>query len=235
MSRTRTESGTAPAPSVGRWLHEHALFLVCMAIFLLCLAGMAVTGLQVYNEELLEHGATAIPFSDYLRSGHFIESTFENWESEFLQMGAYVVLTVFLFQKGSSESKPIGERTAQDDDPRHAELRPDTPWPVRKGGFILVLYENSLAIFFFVLFGLSFWLHAVGGAEAYSEEQIQHGLPGVGAWEYLGTTQFWFESMQNWQSEFLAVAAIVGASVYLRQRGSPESKPVATAHHETGA
>ncbi|MDQ0894537.1 DUF6766 family protein [Agromyces ramosus] len=227
----RTETRTA----FGRWLHEHALFLVCMAIFLLCLAGMAVSGFLVYNEEQSSHATAPIPFGDYLSSGHFIEATFENWESEFLQMGAYVVLTVFLFQKGSSESKPIGKHTEQDDDPRHAEVGPDTPWPVRRGGLVLVLYENSLAIFFFVLFGLSFWFHAVGGAEAYSEEQLEHGLPAVSTIEFLGTSQFWFESMQNWQSEFLAVAAIVGASVYLRQRGSPESKPVATPHHETGA
>ncbi|MFF2493962.1 DUF6766 family protein [Agromyces sp. NPDC058064] len=232
-----TSDGRAGASSggFGRWLHEHALFLLCMAIFLLCLAGMAASGFQVANDERLDHGADPMPLFEYLRSGQFIEATFENWESEFLQMGAYVVLTVFLFQKGSSESKPIGEKTPQDEDPRTAKQGPDTPWPVRRGGFVLVLYENSLAIFFFVLFGLSFWLHAVGGAEAYSEEQTLHGLPGLSPWEYLGTAQFWFESMQNWQSEFLAVAAIVGASVYLRQRGSPESKPVATPHHETGA
>ncbi|MFE6964643.1 DUF6766 family protein [Agromyces sp. NPDC057679] len=228
--RASTRSGGA-----ARWLHEHALFLVCMAVFVLCLAGMAASGFQVANEERLDHGAGPLALGDYLRSGQFIEATFENWESEFLQMGAYVVLTIFLFQKGSSESKPIGRRTPQDDDPRTAELGPGTPWPVRRGGLVLVLYENSLAIFFFVLFGLSFWLHAVGGAEAYSEEQRLHGSPGISAWEYLGTAQFWFESMQNWQSEFLAVAAIVGASVYLRQRGSPESKPVATPHHETGS
>ena len=235
MAKTSAETRPVPVSTAGRWLHEHALFLVCMAVFLFCLAGMAATGVLVYNEEQLEHGGAAVPFSEYLRSGHFIEATFENWESEFLQMGAYVVLTIFLFQKGSSESKPIGERTAQDDDPRHASHGPDTPWPVRRGGIWLVLYENSLAIFFFVLFALSFWFHAVGGAEAYSEEQVQHGLPPVGVVEYMGTSQFWFESLQNWQSEFLAVAAIVGASVYLRQRGSPESKPVATPHHETGA
>ncbi len=111
-----------------------------------------------------------------------------------------------------------------------------TPWPVRRGGFWLVVYENSLAILFFVLFGgASVLLHAVTGAAAYSEEQIEHGLPPVGMWEYFGTAQFWFESMQNWQSEFLAVAVLVLASVYLRQRGSPESKPVAAPPHgETG-
>lgn len=233
---TKTAERAAEAtPGLGRWIYEHALSLVCFVIFVLCLTAMAASGFQVYNDEQLQHGAAPIPFGDYLLSGNFIEATFENWESEFLQMGAYVVLTVFLFQKGSSESKPIGERTEQDEDPRHAKIGAGTPWPVRRGGIALVLYENSLAIFFFVLFGLSFWLHAVGGAEEFSEQQLQHGLPGVSAIEYLGTANFWFESMQNWQSEFLAVAAIVGASVYLRQRGSPESKPVASPHHETGA
>jgi hypothetical protein len=235
MSTTKEPSTAAPprAPLVG-WLHDHALLIVCFAIFVACLIGMTASGLQVSNEEQLAHGSPPLPLAEYLRSGEFIEAVFENWESEFLQMGAYVVLTIFLFQKGSSESKPIGERIPQDEDPRAAKDRPDVPWPVRRGGLVLVLYENSLAIFFFVLFGLSFWLHAVGGAEAYSAEQADHGLPGVTTLEYLGTAQFWFESMQNWQSEFLAVAAIVGASVYLRQRGSPESKPVATPHHETG-
>jgi hypothetical protein len=222
-------------PGFGRWIHEHALFVVLLVVFVLCFAGMAMSGFEVYNEEQLQHGSAPIAFGDYLTTGQFLEATFENWESEFLQMGAYVVLTIFLFQKGSSESKPIGEHTEHDEDPRNAKIGPDTPWPVRRGGLVLVLYENSLAIFFFVLFGLSFWFHAMSGAEAYSEEQLQHGLPGVTTIEYLGTSQFWFESMQNWQSEFLAVAAIVGASVYLRQRGSPESKPVATPHHETGA
>lgn len=235
MTTTDSAHRAGAAAAFGRWVYERSLFLVCMAIFVLCLAGMAITGLLVYNEERLEHRAAVVPFAEYLTSGHFFEATFENWESEFLQMGAYVVLTIFLFQKGSSESKPIGKRTDQDQDPRRVRINAATPWPVRKGGFVLVLYENSLAIFFFVLFALSFWFHAVSGAVTYSEEQAEHGLPGVGAIEFLGTSQFWFESMQNWQSEFLAVAAIVGASVYLRQRGSPESKPVATPHHETGA
>lgn len=235
MTKATTAHKADAAGNAGRWVYEHSLFLVCMAIFVLCLAGMAISGLQVYNEERLEHGSVVVPLAEYLRSGHFFEATFENWESEFLQMGAYVVLTIFLFQKGSSESKPIDEPTEQDQDPRKVEIHAGTPWPVRKGGFLLVLYENSLAIFFFVLFALSFWFHAVSGAVAYSEEQAEHGEPAVGAIEFLGTSQFWFESMQNWQSEFLAVGAIVAASVYLRQRGSPESKPVATPHHETGA
>ncbi len=163
-----------------------------------------------------------------------VEATFENWESEFLQMGMYVVLTAYLFQRGSSESKPVGEEAPQDADPREANIS-NAPWPVRHGGFVLILDEHSLALLFFVLFALSTWLHAAGGAVEYSEEQVDHGAAPVSTMEYLGTSQFWFESFQNWQSEFLAVAVIVWASVYLRYRGSAESKPVAAPHRETGA
>jgi len=160
---------------------------------------------------------------------------FENWESEFLQMGMYIVLTAYLFQRGSSESKPIEGHSPQDEDPRDADLRKPVPWPVRRGGPVLWLYENSLASLFFVLFALSVWMHAVGGARDFSEEQLAHGGTAMSAWQYVTTSRFWFESFQNWQSEFLAVAVIVGASVYLRQRGSAESKPVAEPHHTTGA
>jgi hypothetical protein len=232
---TKTSSETTPHGPFVRWLREHALLTVNLLLFALFLAIMAGNGFAVENDELASHGAPAIGFGDYLASGAFVEAVFENWESEFLQMAAYVVLTIFLIQKGSSESRPMGEAPPQGEDPRQAAVTPRTPWPVRRGGWVLVAYENSLAIFSVVLFALSFWLHAVGGAAAYSEEQALHGMPGMGPLEYLTTPQFWFESMQNWQSEFLAVAAIVGASVFLRQRGSPESKPVATPHDETGA
>ena len=150
-------------------------------------------------------------------------------------MGMYVVLTAYLFQRGSSESKPIDHPSPQDQDPRDADKRADVPWPVRRGGIVLALYERSLAGLFFVLFALSITLHALGGARAYSSEQLAHGQSAVSVWSYVRTSQFWFESFQNWQSEFLAVAVIVGASVYLRQRGSAESKPVAEPHHATGA
>lgn len=215
-----------------RWLFEHGLLLVNLALFLLFLLGMAVTGWQVANDELLEHGAPAETFAQFLASGDFYEAVFENWESEFLQMGAYVVLTVFLFQKGSSESKPIGEPAPQDADPRRA-TNADAPWPVRHGGFVLALYENSLLILFALLFAASFTAHAISGAAAYSEQQALHGLPGVTPVEYLGTSLFWFESFQNWQSEFMVVAVLVFAAVWLRQRGSAESKPVAAPHSET--
>ncbi|MGH8971328.1 MAG: DUF6766 family protein [Actinomycetes bacterium] len=218
-----------------RYLRDHGLLLANVALFVLFLAGMALTGVREYNADQLEHGSAAVSLWHYLGTGAFIEAMFENWESEFLQMGMYIVLTAYLFQRGSSESEPIEEHAPQDEDPRGADLRKPVPWPVRRGGPVLWLYENSLASLFFVLFALSVWLHAVGGARDFSEERLAHGGTAMSAWQYVTTSRFWFESFQNWQSEFLAVAVIVGASVYLRQRGSAESKPVAEPHHTTGA
>ena len=161
---------------------------------------------------------------------------FENWESEFLQMGMYVLLTAYFVQKGSAESRRVDEPAPQDEDPREHRNDRDAPWPVRRGSeLILRLYENSLAIAFGLVFLLSFWLHAATGAASYSEEQQLHGDAAVTTWQYLGTSQFWYESFQNWQSEFLAVAAIIGGSIYLRQRRSTQSKPVHSPHSTTGA
>jgi hypothetical protein len=217
------------------WLRDHGLLITNLALFVIFFGGMMLTGFRVYNAEQLEHGDQAVSLGRYLLSGDFHEATFENWESEFLQMAMYVVLTIFLFQRGSSESKPVDRPAAQDEDPRDAADRPGAPWPVRRGGWVLTVYENSLSGLFFILFFASLAAHAIGGARAYNAEELAHGGEPVSTLQYLGTSRFWFESFQNWQSEFLAVAAIVGASVYLRQRGSPESKPVAEPHRETGA
>jgi hypothetical protein len=217
------------------WLRDHGLLITNLVLFVIFFGGMMLTGFRVYNAEQLEHGDQAVSLGRYLLSGDFHEATFENWESEFLQMAMYVVLTVFLFQRGSSESKPVDRPAAQDEDPRDAADRPGAPWPVRRGGWVLTVYENSLSGLFFILFFASLAAHAIGGARAYNAEELAHGGEPVSTLQYLGTSRFWFESFQNWQSEFLAVAAIVGASVYLRQRGSPESKPVAEPHRETGA
>lgn len=217
------------------WIRNHGLLLVNVTLFLVFFVGMILTGAASYSEDQQAHGQAAVSISEYLSTGAFVEATFENWESEFLQMGMYVVLTAYLFQKGSSESKPVGKAAPQDEDPRKASQGPDTPWPVRRGGWVLKIYEHSLSGLFFLLFAASIILHAVGGANAYNEEQTAHGQPPVTVLEYIGTSQFWFESFQNWQSEFLAVAVIVGASVYLREVRSAESKPVAEPHYETGA
>ena len=217
-----------------RFLRDNGLTLAMLALFLVFLASQSATGYRVYDQEQTEHGEETVSYGDYLTSGHFVEATFENWESEFFQMAAYVFLTIFLFQRGSSESKDPDKPESVDEDPREKASDPNAPWPVRQGGIVLAIYKNSLSLAFLLLFLVSLLFHARGGAREYSQEQLEHGGDAVTTGEFVRTAEFWFQSFQNWQSEFLAVAAIAYLSVYLRQQGSPESKPVAAPHSETG-
>lgn len=216
-------------------LRNNGLSIVLLLLFVVFIAGQVVTGMHEYNDERADHGAPPLQAKDYLRTGHFVEITAENWESEFLQMAAYVLLTVRLFQRGSSESKDPARRAPVDRDPRQSAHNPRAPWPVRRGGWVLRIYENSLALAFIGLFAICVVLHAFGGAAAYNEDQLAHAGVRVSVLEYMQTTRFWFESFQNWQSEFLALASMVLLSIVLRQRGSPESKPVDAPHGETGS
>jgi hypothetical protein len=223
-----------------RWLRLRLLFTVTFGLFVLFLLGLLLVGHAQANDERADHGEPPQGLWSYAASADFGQAVAENWESEFLQMGMYVLLTAHLLQKGSAESRPLGGQAEADfegdEDPRLHRDDPDAPWPVRRGSpLVLRLYENSLAIMFFVLFALSVWFHAITGAAKYSEEQLLHGGEPVGTVAYLGTSEFWFESLQNWQSEFLAVAVIVIGSIWLRQRASPESKPVHAPHSRTGA
>ena len=222
-----------PSPKQSFW-RRNSLGTVSLVAFLVLLMGMTLTGHNQFNTDQLAHSEPTLSLWRYLGQGHFWEALFENWESEFLQMGAYVLLTVYLVQKGSAESKDPEQHDPVDDDPRGARSRADAPWPVRKGGIALRLYENSLAIAFLLLFVGSFVGHAVGGVDEYNAELSGHGEAMVSTWGYVTSSQFWFESFQNWQSEFLAVFAIVVLTIFLRQRGSAESKPVAAPHGQTG-
>jgi hypothetical protein len=209
--------------------------LVLAGLFLLFLGGQAVTGYRVYNEDQRDHHEQTVGFGTYLTTAHFGEAVFENWESEFLQMGAYVLLTVWLVQRGSAESKPLDSDGPVDESPESHRADPEAPWPVRRGGVALWVYKNSLSLAFLLLFVGAWAAHAVTGAREYSAEQVAHGSARVSTLNYVTRSQFWFESFQNWQSEFLAVASIVLLSVYLRQQGSPESKPVHAPNHQTGS
>lgn len=214
-----------------RVLRDNGLSIVFALLFIFSLWGQAVTGFKEHNHEMQEDGAPQISFSKYLSSGHFLQATFENWESEFLQMALFVVLTIFLYQKGSSESKdPEG------DEPVDKEPNPrkkDAPWAVRQGGLILAVYKYSLSIALTIIFLLSFVLHWYGSLKDYNEEELIKGGQVETAMEYLGNPRFWFESFQNWQSEFLSVFAIVVLSIFLRQKGSAQSKPVDAPNSET--
>jgi hypothetical protein len=149
-------------------------------------------------------------------------------------MAVYVLLTVFLFQKGSSESKKPGEENPEDEAPHKHGNDPDAPWPIHRGGLLLRLYSHSLSIALVGLFLLSFWLHLAGSTRRMNEEAVRHREPTQTMMDTLVDAEFWYESFQNWQSEFLSIGVLIVLGIYLRERGSPESKPVAAPHAATG-
>lgn len=218
---------------MARFFKNNGLSTVLLLLFGASLLGQWLTGWRFENEELQRHGEAGLSLAQYATDPQFISTVFENWESEFLQMSAYVVLTAFLFQKGSAESSD------PDEPPRDADLarqaaKPGAPGPLRHGAFARELYARSLGITLFLLFVASFVLHwRYSAAEAAAEARM-HGEPVLDAAQYLWDPQFWFESFQNWQSEFLSTAVLVILSIYLRQKESPESKPVAAPHGQTG-
>ena len=218
---------------MNRLFKHHGRSIVLAFLFISVWIGQTFTGLREHNHDQQEHAQPAISLREYLASPHFWEATAENWESEFLQMGAFVILTIFLFQKGSAESKDPDEQNPVNDDPAQMRDDPKSPWPVRRGGFAMRLYSHSLSIVFVLLFLATFVIHAIAGARQYSQDQMQHGQHAVSALAYMGTSRFWFESLQNWQSEFLSILAMVVLTIFLRQRGSPESKPVAAGQWES--
>lgn len=213
------------------YFYRNGLTIVFLSLFIFTLAAQALTGWKQHNQDLQEDHAPEIGLGTYLKSGHFISATFENFESEFLQMSLYVLLTISLRQIGSAESKKLGEDEEVDREPAP---KGDAPWAVKKGGWVLKLYSNSLSISFAILFFASWGLHLYGSWQNHNVEQVIKHHPADTVWAYLGQPEFWFETFQNWQSEFLSVASIVFLTIYLRQKGSPESKPVDAPHLETG-
>ena len=216
------------------WIRDRALTLALMTMFLLFLAGQLITGFAEYNNEQVQHGEAAVSMADYLATGHPWEALFENWESEFLQMAMFVLLTTFLIQKGSPESRRPDVKELVDADPRDFADNLDAPWPVKRGGWVLRMYEHSLGLVFVLLFLIAWVGHALGGFAEYAADHVTHHQPRPTLIDYLMSARFWFESFQNWQSEFLAIASMVCLAVYIRQRWSPESKPVHAPHAETG-
>jgi hypothetical protein len=198
----------------------NGLSLTLAALFLIIWCAQAWCGWKVFNDNQTLHHAATSSLGQYLLSGHFWQATGENWESEFLQMGFYVILTSCLYQKGSAESK---DPDAQEE---------DEPLPPR--GRRSFIYRNSLSLVFLALFIISFLLHASGALRESNQERAEHGLLGHSFNEYLGSSELWFQSFQNWQSEFLAVLSIVIFSIFLRQEGSPESKSINDPNTKTG-
>jgi hypothetical protein len=216
------------------WLRDNGLSIVMFALFFLFWAGQAISGWLQYNEQRQEHGRSPTSLGAYLRTGDFWEATTENWESEFFQMAAFVLLSARLVQRGSAESHDpdeMEEKNAGHPDPPRA----DAPGPVHRGGLAVALYSHSLSAALGLLFLISFFIHAAGGRIAHNEEAALHGQPALSLGQFLTSKTFWFQSFQNWQSEFMSVGALVVLSIVLRERGSPQSKPLDAPHHQTGS
>jgi hypothetical protein len=213
------------------FLRRNGLSLAFGAMMLASLVLHAFAGLRVENQEREHEGRPPQAIADYVASGAFQSSLFENWESEFLQMALFVLLTVPLRQKGSSESRKMHPSQEQ----RRKYPASVQPWPVRKGGWWKRLYAHSLSASLLLLFVLSFAGHWIGSWRLHRDEALKRGDAPASLLEHLGSAELWFESMQNWQSEFLAVLAIVVLSIYLREKDSSQSKQVEAPHSETGA
>lgn len=215
-----------------KFFYYNGLSLVFLLFFIVAMGGQIFFGLQEYNKDVAEWGGRSVGLSEYFKSGHFFEATFENWESEFLQMALFVWFTIFLKQKGSSESKKFDEENEVDREP--SKWKKDAPWAVKKGGIYLKIYKHSLTLVLLLLFALSFILHVYGSLKDENTQNLLQGKPAESLADYLVDSRLWFESFQNWQSEFLSVFAIIVLSIFLRQKGSSQSKPVDAPHSETG-
>jgi hypothetical protein len=218
-----------------RFWRNNNLSIVVLGIFFVILVGMSLVGWKSNNNDLTTHKQQTTSYGEYLVSGEFAEGVFENWESEFLQMWALVILTIYLRQKGSSESKPVRGKQAQDNSSRYAIINAAT-WRTRKKAIGHTLYAHSLGLTLLAMFIVSILLHVWGGTSAYNSEAQAHGEAQYSVLQFAGSAEFWYQSLQNWQSEFLAVGALLLLTIKLRERGSEQSKPVGKRYDsKTGA
>lgn len=218
------------------WVRNNSLSLVFLVLFLVALVGQSIAGHRVFNEEQLQHGGETVSYTRYLVSSHFGSAVLENWQSEYLQFALFIVATVWLIQRGSNESKRPDDAGRESDRKQlvgpHAQ-RNSPSWAGLEG-WGRRLYENSLIIVMAAIFLAAWFGQSVTAWTEYNEEQQEHGEPAVSWLGYLDRADFWEKTLQNWQSEFLAVGTMAVFTIYLRQRGSPESKPVGAPHDQTG-
>jgi hypothetical protein len=220
-----------------RFLRDNSLSLFFLAIFLAALVGQAIAGHSAYNQDQLAHGEEAISLGRYVTSSSFGRAVMENWQSEYLQFMLFMLATVWLLQRGSPESKeldkPGRESEREQRIGRHAYS--ESPLWARTGGLRTAIYSNSLLIVMSIIFLGSWLAQSLTGWTDYNQQQMEHHEATVSWLGYVGTSSFWESTFQNWQSEFLAVGSFAVLAVFLRQRGSPESKPVGAPHEATGA
>jgi Domain of unknown function (DUF6766) len=221
---------------MGKFLKENSLSLFFAALFIAALVGQALAGHSLENNELASHGEPTISLGRYLTSSSFGQAVLENWQSEYLQFMLLMLAAVWLLQRGSPESKELdkaGRETQKEQRiGRHADR--ESPFWARTGGIRTAIYSNSLLIVMATIFFASWFSQSVTGWTDFNDEQRMHGESTVSWWGYIGTASFWESTLQNWQSEFLAVGSFAVLTIVLRQRGSPESKPVGAPHDATG-
>jgi hypothetical protein len=203
-----------------KWLYNHSLSLVFFVLFIVCIAGQAAAGMRAYNRTLGEHGRPSIAMGEYLRTGDFLDGVFSNWQAAILQLGCLIAFGTILHQKGAPHSrKPEGDSTSK---------------AMQQGGHASWLYRNSLSLAFIALFAMVMLAHCVFSNRAYNESSAMIGQPAAPIFQYLQSADFWFRTLQTWEAEFMAIAVYVVLSVYLRQQGSPESKPVQSSDDASG-
>jgi hypothetical protein len=219
-----------------RFLFENGLTLFFLAILLLALAGQSVAGLAEFNNQQTAAGLETLSYGQYLLSSDFAVDVAENWQSEFLQFTLYIFATVWLVQRGSSESKELDKvgRESDEDQQVGAHAQPDSPAWAKVRGWKLGLYSRSLGLTMATIFVVSWLAQSIAGRSAFNGQQLSQRQDPVTWFGYISSADFWSRTLQNWQSEFLAVASMAIFAVYLRQRGSSESKPVGAAHDSTG-
>ena len=219
-----------------RWVRDQSLSLFFLVLFLAALAGQAYAGHLDYNEELEAHDDSPISLGRYIVSSKYGAAVMENWQSEYLQFLLYITATIWFVQRGSNESKPPDDVGLESDEKQRVKEHADERSPLwaKAGGLRLHLYSNSLLYVMGTIFFASWFASSMTSWTEYNADQIDHEETTVSWLSYLGSPDFWEKSLQNWQSEFLAVGTMAVFTIYLRQRGSPESKPVGAPHDETG-
>jgi hypothetical protein len=219
-----------------RVLRNNGISLFFGVLLLASLIGQSFAGLHQFNAEALEHQSETYTWFRYVTSSEFGGDVLENWQSEFLQFFLYIFATVWLIQRGSSESKSGDEMALMSDQSQlvRGYAKENSPAWARVNGIKRRLYENSLALAMLFCF-IGSWLgQSVTDWRAFNHDQLDHDAATISWGEYWGNADFWDRSLQNWQSEFLAIGTMAVFAVYLRQRGSPESKPVGAPHDATG-
>jgi hypothetical protein len=219
-----------------RWIRDNSLSLFFLVLFLAALIGQAIAGHILHNEEAMAHQSETVSFWRYIRSSEFGNAVMENWQSEYLQFMLFMFATIWLIQQGSPESKRSGQEGLGSDQKQKlgAHASEDSPKWAKAGGFRTALYSNSLLLVMAIIFIGSWFAQSVTGWTAFNAEQMEHKESAVSWLSYIGSADFWEATLENWQSEFLAIGSFAAITVFLRQRGSPESKPVGAPHHATG-